>query len=110
MSILKLIQGVKQGDGFSVVQFILRLYYTVRGLDQMGTIFYKTSQTCEHADNIVSVARSRKQITEVYEELERIAEKIGLSVNKRKTKCMVMSTSKRQKQMLKTITNNLKYL
>jgi hypothetical protein len=38
------------------------------------------------------VTRSRERIIEVYKEIEEKAEKIGLKVNQRQTKYMIMST------------------
>jgi sorting nexin-29 len=85
--------GVKQEDGLSRVLFNLVLHQAVDKVNQRGTIYFKSSQICAYADDIVIVARNISTLKQIYLELEKEAERFGLVVNERKTKYMVMSTS-----------------
>jgi hypothetical protein len=51
-------------------------------------------QTCAYADYIAIVARNVLALKEVFLEIEKEAEKMGLIVKEAKTKYMVMTTSK----------------
>jgi hypothetical protein len=52
--------GVRQGAGLSTTLFILALHYGVRKIHLRGIIFTKLGQICAYADDIVIVARTRK--------------------------------------------------
>jgi sorting nexin-29 len=84
---------VKQGDGLSTVPFNLALHQAVDKVNQRGTIYFKSSQICAYADDIVIIGRNISTLKQIYLELEKEAERFGLVVNERKTKYMVMSTS-----------------
>jgi hypothetical protein len=58
----------------------------------MRTIYTNSRQICPYADDIV-ITRSRERIIEIHKEIEEEVRKIGLEVNERKTKYIIMSTS-----------------
>jgi hypothetical protein len=63
--------------------FSLALEYVIRKLpgDANGTLKYKMNQVVGYADDICLLGRSARSVNEVYEELNIIAEKIGLNIN-----------------------------
>jgi sorting nexin-29 len=73
--------GVKQGDGLSAVLFILAMHKAVNMTDQRGSIFTKSSQICAYADDMVIVTRSKWRQIQMYEELEKETEEMGLIIN-----------------------------
>jgi sorting nexin-29 len=76
--------GVKQEDGLSAVLFILEMHKSVNKIDQRGSICTKSSQICAYADDIVIVTRSKWRLIQVYEELEKEAEEMGLIINEKR--------------------------
>jgi hypothetical protein len=75
----------------------------IKGIDQRGTIYTKSSQICAYADDTVIIARSREKIIEIYKDIEENVGKIVLEINGRKIKYIIMSTSEsRRKQTNKT--------
>jgi hypothetical protein len=86
--------GVKQGDGLSTLLFNLTLHQVVNKINKKGIIYFKSSQICAYADDIVIVTRNISTLKQIYLELEKKVERYGLVVNKGKTKYMVMSTSR----------------
>jgi hypothetical protein len=82
--------GVKQDDGISAVLFNLTLHQAINRVDQKGTIFLSPVKICANVS-------TRK---EVFLEIEKEAEKMGLIVNEAKTKYMVISTSKTRRAAL----------
>jgi sorting nexin-29 len=90
--------GVKQGDGLSAVLFILKMHQAVNKIHRRGTIFTKSSQICAYADDIVIVMRSKWRMIQMYEELEKEAEEMGLRINEKKTKYMVVLTPENRRK------------
>jgi hypothetical protein len=75
--------GVRQGHGLSTTLFILALHYRVKKIDQRGTIFTKLSQICAYADDIVTVARTQKKLTEMYLDLGDETRRLGMEINEK---------------------------
>jgi sorting nexin-29 len=95
--------GVKQGDGLSAILFIVALHSVIKTIEQKRKIFTKSSQICAYADDIVIITISREMIIEIYKKIEEKGGKIGLEINERETKYVIMSTSeiRRKPQDLK---------
>jgi sorting nexin-29 len=91
--------GVKQRDGLSAVLFILALHHAVNKIHQRGSIFPKSSQICAYADDIVIVTRSKCRLIQMYEELAKEAEEMGLIIDENKTKYMAASTSESRRKL-----------
>jgi hypothetical protein len=54
--------------------------------DQQGTIYNNSSQICAYADDTAIIARTKRKLIEVHEELEEEAEQMGLIDNCKKEK------------------------
>jgi hypothetical protein len=67
--------GVKQGDGLSTILFNLALHQAVNKINQKRTIYFKSSQICAYADDIVIVTRNISTLKQIYLELEKEAER-----------------------------------
>jgi sorting nexin-29 len=90
--------GAKQGGGLSAVLFIVALDNVIKTIDQRGTIFTKSSQICAYVDDIVIIARTRKNVIQIYKKMEDKTRKVGLGINESKTKYMIMSTSENRRK------------
>jgi sorting nexin-29 len=88
-------KGVKQGNGLSTTLFILALHNAAQEIDHRGTIYTKSSQICAYADNVVIVTRSETRLIQVYREIEEKTQQMGLIVNLKKTKYMILSATQR---------------
>jgi hypothetical protein len=90
---------VKEVDGLSAVLFRVALYSTIKDTDQGGTIYTKLGELCAYADDTIIIATCREKIIEIYKEMGEKARKLGLEVNKRKTKYMIISTSESRRKL-----------
>jgi hypothetical protein len=85
-------------DGLSVALFIVALHSLIKTIGQIGTIYTKSSQICAYTYDNFIITRSREKIIGIYKETEEKARKIGLEVNERKTKYMIMLTSQSRRK------------
>jgi hypothetical protein len=94
-------KGVKQGDGLSTTLFKLALHNAEKEIDHRGTIYTKSSQICAYSDDVVIATRSETRLKQVYREIEKESQKMGLIVNEKKTKYMIGSTTQKERQSRK---------
>jgi Reverse transcriptase (RNA-dependent DNA polymerase) len=82
--------GLRPGDVSSTLIFNVVLEPIVRRskLQTNGTIFNKQTQILGYTDDIDIVGRSQAVVREAFLALEREANKVGLKINKNKTKYM----------------------
>jgi hypothetical protein len=88
-------KGVKQGERLSTTLFILALHNAAQEIDQRGTFYTKSSQISACADDLVIVTRSGNRLRQVYREIEKKTQQMGLKVNEKKTKYMIVSATQR---------------
>ena len=88
-------KGVKQGDGLSTTLFILALHNAAQEIDQRGTICTKSNQIGAYADDVVIVTRSETGLRQIYREIEEKTQHMGLIVNEKKTKYMIVSATRK---------------
>jgi hypothetical protein len=90
---LKVGTGLKQGDGVAPILFNITLEYVIRQLSVQttSTIFHKSVQLIGYADDINIMGRTKRAISESYDELKERAKEVGLIINVEKTKAMVQS-------------------
>jgi sorting nexin-29 len=91
-------KGVKQGDGLSTTLFILALHNAAQEIDQRGTTYKKSSQICAYADDVVIVTRSETRLRQAHREIEEKPQQMGLIVNEKKTKYMIVSATQKERQ------------
>ena len=85
----KLYAGVRQGDYLSALLFNLTLESVIRNLETGGNITTKLKQISAYADDIVITARTKKDLIQTFEVLERESIKLGLKANETKTKLCI---------------------
>jgi hypothetical protein len=89
-------KGVKEGDGLSATFFILALHNAAQERDQRGTIYTKSNQICAYADDVVIVTTSETRLRQVYRETEKKTQQMGLIVNEKKTKYMIVFATQKE--------------
>jgi hypothetical protein len=89
-------KGVKQGGGLSTTLFNIALHGAISKIDKRGQIFTKSSQICE----VTIIARTEKDLKNVYMKLEEEVNKYGFITNMNKMKYMVISHDKIRNQKL----------
>ena len=80
-------RGVKQGDSLSATLFNIALEYITRKVNK-GTIRTRGAQIIAYADDLVLVTKRRDIMVRILEEIIEEGKKIGLKINKNKTKIM----------------------
>jgi sorting nexin-29 len=83
--------GVRQGDALSAALFNVALNMVLEGTAKKGNIVYKSKQIFAYADDIVLVTRNTPTLKELFSALETEGRKMGLRINKEKTKYMKLS-------------------
>ena len=91
-------KGVKQGDGLSTSLFVLALHNAAQEIVQKGTIYTKSSQICAYTDDVVIVTRSETRLRQVYREIEENPQGMGLILNEKKAKFMMVSATQKGRQ------------
>lgn len=83
-------EGIRQGDPLSAHLFNLLLEKVMResGLNRSGTIYNKSHRCIAYADDLTLLERTWKEMQRIVRNLEREARKVGLIINKAKTKYM----------------------
>jgi len=92
-------KGIKQGDNLSTTLSILALHNAAQEIDQRGTIYTKSSQICAYAEDVVIVTRSETRLRQEYREREEKPQQMGLIVNQKKTKYMIVSATQIGRQI-----------
>jgi len=83
--------GSKQRDRLAPNLFIIALEYIIRQLSVQttSTVFHKSVQLIGYADDMNIRGRTKRAISDVYDELEERAKEVGLIINFDKTKAMM---------------------
>lgn len=82
--------GLRQGDPLSSILFNIALEKIIRNTDltTTGTIMNRRVQILAFADDIDIIARTKREMTQAFLNLEKCAKKFGLQINANKTKYM----------------------
>jgi sorting nexin-29 len=90
----------RQGDALACLLFNIALEKTVRDSDIQtnGTIFYKSVQLLAYADDRDIIARTQLSLEEAFLTLEDAARRMGLRIDREKTKYMITSQSAKQSE------------
>ena len=76
--------GEKQGDPLSPTLFNLVIDTVLIQLDLRGNISTRLKQLMAYADDILTLARTKKSITEAFQQLKKSSIEVGLKVNEEK--------------------------
>lgn len=73
-------EGVRQGDPLSSLLFnvVLEMIIKEANINRSGHIYHKKHQCLAFADDVVILSRSKEQLKEVVERLEKAAREKGL--------------------------------
>jgi sorting nexin-29 len=86
--------GLKQGDALACLLFNIALQKAIidSRIQASRHIFAKSVQIISYADDVVLIARTRKDLVEGFRSLECAAVRIGLNINENKTKYIAVNT------------------
>lgn len=88
--------GLKQGDPMSTTLFNIILESIMRKskIKTKGNIFRSSYQCIAYADDLTILARTREELKGLIKRIEEQASKVGLEINQKKSKYMVMGKTK----------------
>jgi hypothetical protein len=86
---------VRQGNPLSALLFNLTLESVIQNLEIRENITTKLKQIKAYADDIVITGRTKKDLIQTFEVLERESINLGLKVNETKTKYMHLTRNKK---------------
>lgn len=89
----KINTGVRQGDTISAIIFNIALEYVTRKINK-GTLRTRGGQLIGYADDVVILAKRRDIMVEMLQEIITEGKKMGLEINKQKTKFMRIGNGK----------------
>uniref|UniRef100_A0A0A9WMC2 Reverse transcriptase domain-containing protein n=1 Tax=Lygus hesperus TaxID=30085 RepID=A0A0A9WMC2_LYGHE len=85
--------GVRQGEALSAILFNLALHKAAKRVENRGSLTSRSSQIMGYADDLAILGHTERAVREVFVELEQESKKLGLMINKEKTKYLVISPS-----------------
>jgi sorting nexin-29 len=90
---LDVTNGLRQGDALACLLFNIVLQKATKDsyIQTSGHIFVKSLQIIAYVDDVVLIARTRRDLVEGFRSLESEAMRIGLRINCNKTKYMAMN-------------------
>jgi hypothetical protein len=100
--------GLKQGDPLSPILFNLALQKAIESIKMVPSgikIGKEQLNVLAYADDIALIGKNEIEIRKLFVEMENIARKIGLQINKEKTKYMIVE---RKNSLKKNKTGQLK--
>jgi hypothetical protein len=80
--VFKVGNGLQKRDGLAPTLFNIALEYVMRQLsvEDNSTTFYKSVQLVDYADEVNIIGRTKRAVSEVYEEPKERAKGIGLNI------------------------------